>query len=107
VSTPKNILWEGRFIVDGTNIIAHPTYQFGGLVTKIPSVPKESLAFCKTLLTVDYKPDRLYCLDICQGKDKEYYLMELTSFSCAGWYAMNKMDIVREVSKIAIAEYKS
>lgn len=106
VSTPKNILWEGRFVVSKhKEIIASSTYRFQGNVTPIPSVPKESTAFCQELLkNVDYVPDSVFCLDICQDSDKNCWLLELTSFSSAGLYACDKKKIVQRVSEIAKEE---
>lgn len=107
VSTPKNILWEGRFVVSKQHgIIASSTYRFQGKVCIIPSVPTETTAFCKRLLEkVDYVPDPVFCFDICQDTDKNCWLMELTSFSSAGLYATDKKAIIQKVSEIAEAEY--
>jgi len=107
VSTPKNILWEGRFVVSKyKEIIAHSTYRFQGKVSSIPSVPPETLKFCKMLLDkIEYYPDSVFCLDICQSEDKEPFLLELTSFSSAGLYACDKKDIVNKISDIATKDY--
>ena len=107
VSTPKNIVWEGRFVVSKfKEIIASSTYRFQGNVTLIPSVPEETTEFCKKLLnTVDYYPDSVFCYDICLTNDNEPYLLELTSFSSAGLYACDKQAIVERVSAISEAEY--
>lgn len=103
----KNILWEGRFIVSkDKEVIAYSTYRFQGNVCLIPSVPPETLKFCKMLLEkVNYVPDSVFCLDICQSGDGEPFLLELTSFSSAGLYAANKYDIVKKVSQIAENDY--
>jgi hypothetical protein len=103
VSTPKNIIWEGRFIVSKyKDIIAYSTYRFQGNICLIPSVPPETLKFCKMLLEkIEYYPDSVFCFDICQDSDKECWLLELTSFSSAGLYASNKNAIVKRVSEIA------
>jgi len=108
VSTPKNILWEGRFIVSRSKgIIAYSTYRFQGKVTIIPSVPVETVKFCEELLEkTTYTPDPVFCFDICQDNDKNCWLMELTSFSSAGLYATNKKNIIQSVSEIAINEWK-
>lgn len=107
VSTPKNITWEGRFIVSREKeVIGHSTYRFQGNVCLIPSVPPETLKFCKMLLEkVDYVPDSVFCLDICQDSDGMCWLLELTSFSSAGLYASNKKDIVEKVSRIAESDW--
>ncbi len=103
VSTPKNILWEGRFVVSKhKEVVAYSTYRFQGNICLIPSVPPETLKFCKMLLEkVEYYPDSVFCLDICQSGDGNPFLLELTSFSSAGLYACNKNDIVKKVSQIA------
>jgi len=107
VSSPKNILWEGRFLVSKEReIIAYSTYRFQGNVSIIPSVPPETLKFCKRLLnTIKYYPDSVFCFDICQDSDGEPYLLELTSFSSAGLYAMDYKAVVQKVSEIAEREY--
>lgn len=107
VSTPKNILWEGRFVVSKkVGIIASSTYRFQGKVAIIPSVPVETTKFCNQLLqTVDYVPDPVFCLDICQDTDKNCWLMEVTSFSSAGLYATDKKAIIEKVSEIALQEW--
>ncbi|HOT88261.1 MAG TPA: hypothetical protein PLC59_00515 [Bacteroidales bacterium] len=107
VSTPKNILWEGRFVVSKQRgIIASSTYKFQGNVCIIPSVPAECTRFVNLLLKeVDYEPDPVFCYDICQDNDKNCWLMELTSFSSAGLYAMDKKSVIRGVSEIAEMEY--
>jgi len=106
VSTPKNIRWEGRFVVSRyKEIIASSTYRFQGQVAIIPSVPKETTKFCEELLNkVEYYPDSVFCYDICQDNDGNCWLMELTSFSSAGLYATDKDKIVKRVSEIAEAE---
>ena len=107
ISSPKNIIWEGRFIVSKyKEIIGYSTYRFQNQITKIPSVPSETIEFVKEILNVGYYPDSVFCLDICQDNDKKCWLLELTSFSSAGLYASDKDLIVKRVSEIAIEEYK-
>lgn len=106
VSTPKNIRWEGRFVVSRERqIIAHSTYRFQGLVTNIPSVPPKSIDFCKEILKVNYTPDSIFCIDLCEDSDGNFWLLELTSFSSAGLYACDKNKIVENVSRIALEDY--
>lgn len=107
VSTPKNIKWEGRFVVNKyKEIITYSTYRFQGNVTVIPSVPPETIKFCQDLLNkINYYPDSVFCLDICQDNDGNCWLMELTSFSSAGLYATDKDKIVKRVSEIAEKDF--
>lgn len=106
VSTPKNIRWEGRFVVTNEKeIIAHSTYLFQGQITKIPTVPKESIDLVKNILEIGYYPDKVFVIDICQDNDGNFWLMELNSFSSAGMYATDKKVLVKRLSEIAEKEY--
>lgn len=107
VSTPKNIKWEGRFICSKhKEIIAYSTYRFQGNVTRIPSVPEKSLKFCQEVLNnVSYVPDSVFCLDLVEDNDGNYWVMELTSFSSAGLYCADMKKIVKRVSEIAWEDF--
>lgn len=108
ISTPKNIRWEGRFIVSKYNeIISYSTYRIQGQVAKIPSVPPKSIDFVKELLKINYYPDSVFCYDVCEDNDGNFWLLELTSFSSAGLYASNKDRIIERVSEIALIDYKN
>lgn len=102
ISTPKNIWWEGRFVCYQNEIIAHSTYKLQGLLIQVPSVPREALECCHRVLDVNYRPDVVFCVDICgiEGTN-DYYLLELNAFSSSGLYACDKSKVVRRVSEIA------
>lgn len=53
-----------------------------------------------------YYPDSLFCVDICQDADGDYWLLELTSFSPAGLYSMQKDLVAKRVSEIVEMEYQ-
>jgi len=107
VSSPKTIIWEGRFVVTKyKEIIGTSTYRYQGQVTKIPSVPKQATELVKELLNVGYYPDSVFCIDICEDSDEKHWLLEINSFSSAGMYACKKDNIVRRVSEIAEDEWK-
>lgn len=108
ISTPKNIQWEGRLVVNRQKeIIAYSTYRMQGQKTLVPFVPPEALEKCKELLNVGYYPDDVFCIDLCQDNDKNVWLLELTSFSSAGLYACDKEKIVAAVSKAALESYNT
>lgn len=106
VSTPKNIKWEGRFVCAPNEVIASSTYRFQGQRSYIRAVPKEATEFCQEVLKVGYNPDEVFCVDLAQGDDDKYYLLELTSFSSAGLYEADKDKIVKRVSEIALNNFK-
>lgn len=108
VSSPKTIRGEWRFVVSkDQEIIAMSTYQYQGQITKIPSAPPAAIELVKEILKVGYYPDTIFCIDICEDNDGNYWLLELNSFSSAGLYACNKEKIVTRVSDIVEREYSS
>src|SRR3990167_2211495 len=101
VNSPKKIVGEWRFVVTGKEIISFSTYKFQDQITKIPGAPSGAVDKCREILNnVSYVPDPVFCIDICESADHEYYLLELTSFSSCGLYAMDKNNIVQKVSEI-------
>jgi len=109
VSTPKKINGEWRFVCskyNGGEIISTTTYQYQGQRTLIPSAPIGATDKCKEILNKGYFPDSVFCIDICQCNDGNFWLLELTSFSSAGLYATNKKDVARRVSDIVEMEYE-
>lgn len=110
VSTPKKINGEWRFICskfEGKNeIISYSTYQYQGKRTVIPGAPQGAIDLCNRILEVNYIPDSVFCVDICESGDiGMFYLLELTSFSSAGLYASDKIKTVDKVSYIAEQEW--
>lgn len=106
VSTPKTIQWEGRIVVSAERgILACSTYRFQGQITKIPSIPPEATKLCNELLKIGYYPDPVFCIDLCQDADNNFWLLEINSFSSAGLYACDKEKIVKNVSEISEQEF--
>jgi len=109
VSTPKNIKGEWRFLCskyNGGEIITFSSYQVDGKRIHMPVVPEGARSACQAVLNEKYFPDSLFCVDICQDSDGNYWLLELTSFSSAGLYAMQKDILAKRVSEIAEFEYR-
>jgi hypothetical protein len=101
VSSPKTIAGEWRFIVSDEEIIAQSSYRYQGLATRVSTAPKGATALCQDILKVPYKPDKVFCIDVAEDGDGNFWLMELTSFSGAGLYACNMDAIVKRISEIA------
>lgn len=110
VSTPKQINGEWRFVCskyNGGEIIAVSTYMYQGKRTFIPSAPAKATELCQSLLKKGYYPDSVFCIDICQDADGNFWLLELTSFSSAGLYATDKVKVAEKVTAIVEEEYKA
>lgn len=95
VSSPKTILGEWRFIVVNNEIITGCKYK----PEKSSGFPKGVFYKAKQIID-DYQPDSVFVVDICQGYDRKYYLLELGSFSVAGLYECNRAKIVSKLSCI-------
>ena len=106
VSSPKNIRGEWRFVCSKhQEIIAWSCYRYGGLITRVPSAPNGAVKLCQTILDTGYFPDSVFCVDIVEDNDGNFWLMELNSFSSAGLYACKKEQIVKRVSEIALDDW--
>ncbi len=109
VSTPKKINGEWRFVCskyNGGEIISCSTYQYQGKRTLIPSAPKGATEKCQEILKEGHFPDSVFCVDIFQDGDNNFWLGELTSFSSAGLYETDKTAIAQRVSEIAEQEWE-
>jgi len=106
VSSPKTIRGEWRFVVTSEKkILAQSSYRYQGQAVKIPSAPNGATDLCKKILDEGYFPDDVFCIDICEDNDGNFWLMELTSFSSAGLYAGDKKKIVEGVSEMATKNF--
>lgn len=107
ISTPKNIMGEWRFVVTKyKEILAISSYRYQGLSTRIPSAPNKATQLVKDILNIGYYPDSVFCVDVCEDSDGNFWLMELTSFSSAGLYACKMDNLVKSISEIAIEDNK-
>lgn len=100
VSSPKNLIGEWRFLCnDKKEILALSSYRYQGLLTRVPSAPPKAHDFVKKILDIGYFPDRVFCVDVAQAADGEFYLMELTSCSSAGLYCMDMKKVINGIVK--------
>jgi hypothetical protein len=108
VSTPKTIKGEWRFVVtDEGDIVTYSTYQYQGKVTRVPGAPQGAINLVQKILKVGYHPNSIYCIDVAQDADDNFWLLELTSFSSAGLYCTDKKKVVKRASEIAERDWKS
>ena len=108
VSSPKNIRGEWRFVVTWEKeIVAQSSYRYQGLATRMPLAPDGATKLCQDILVrlEGRYPDEVFCIDIAEDGDGNFWLLELTSFSAAGLYACNKDAIVRAVSEHARRDF--
>lgn len=108
ISTPKTIRGEWRFVVTKyKEILGYSLYKYQDQITKIPSAPPQAISFVNDLLKIEYYPDSVFVIDVCEDNEGKFYLLELNSFSSAGLYACKKELIVKRVSEIALEEFNN
>jgi len=110
IAEPRNVEKEWRFLIVNGRLVAGSEYKpekknvFGN------SIHDDSYVAIRVaeqaVANVDYVPDRAWTLDICKTVEGNFYVLEVGCFSCAGLYAMNMADVVREVSRIAWEDWK-
>lgn len=106
VSTPKVILDEARFIIGNREIVASSRYQVDGVHVEDLKVNPESTKLVEEILdTSDWLPDTLFVIDIATT-DEGPKIVELNSFSCSGWYAMDPKEVIQKASAVVTEEYK-
>jgi hypothetical protein len=104
ITSPKNIKAEWRFISADRKIISGSMYRLNGASKYRREWPDEAIALANEVAQV-YEADPMSAIDICQGADDKFYLLEIGSFSCAGIYSCDVEPIVREASRIAEMEH--
>lgn len=99
ISTPKEILEESRFIICGNEAIANSRYQIDGKYKVDSNTSSDSIDFVNNLLKQQYwTPEEIFTLDIALTPSGPK-IIELNSFSCAGWYDCDEELIIDRVSK--------
>lgn len=104
-STPKKIKAEWRFVVVNKVVITGSLYNIDGQHKCDTNYPKEAIDLAQDMAE-RYQPDTMFVIDICQGNDNRFYLLEIGSFSCAGLYSCNMETIVEHASFAALNEWK-
>lgn len=106
VSTPKRILEEARFIICGDEAIANSRYQIDGIHKTDTNTSGESIDFVNTIMERQYwVPEELFTLDVALT-DEGPKIVELNSFSCAGWYDCDEELIIDKVSNFVYHMWK-
>jgi len=99
VSTPKQILEESRFIICDNEAISYSRYQIKGEHKVDTNTSKQCIDFVNNILEFQaWTPEEIFTLDVALTP-KGPKIIELNSFSCAGWYACDEKTIIDTVSR--------
>lgn len=114
VCKPIEIKREWRLVVTD-RVVASSQYKEGeGLVRitgsdlrKVRDTPQTVLDYGQQVLDeVEFKPDPIWTLDICETPAGDLKVLEVGSFSCAGLYACDPYPIVDEVNRLAMLDWE-
>ena len=98
VSIPKIVINEWRFFILNNEIIACTQYNKNRTkhYEEGCNEPK-ALDLIKEVTTM-WQPDIAYSLDICEGINQKYYVMEIGCINCSDLYAANKIGFFSNIT---------
>jgi hypothetical protein len=101
VASPRKIDREWRLIVANGRIVSGSQYAVAGSVAVTEDCPHEVIAFAQTVLEqVDWRPDPMFIVDICNSEDG-LRVLELNSFSCSAHHLADLRTVVQTASELA------
>lgn len=107
VSTSKKIKEESRFIICGNKAIANSRYQINGVHKTDTNTSTICSKFVDYVLqNQTWTPEEIFTLDVALTENDEPKVVELNSFSCAGWYDCDEEVIIRKVSEFTYNLWK-
>lgn len=106
ISNIQPIKKEYRIVIGDRRVIASSQYKHYDTVEMIEGAPEGAINLANKITELEWQPDTAYTVDVAELKDGSFKIIELNSFSCAGLYACNLTDVVREISAIAEKEYQ-
>jgi len=105
ISSPKVIDKEWRCVIIDKKVVAYSQYKKNDKLDIENSIDSEALCLADKIAKEEWQPDIAYTLDICKSGDK-YSLLEVNSFSCSGLYEADPGPVVKEISRVALIEWK-
>lgn len=109
LSRPKEILGEHRFFIVNRKVVTQSTYKWKDAVDVRRDVPQVALNFARQVAKDLADFQGCYTLDVATTGDSLRNcvpkVLELNSFSCAGFYACDPEKLVEAVSIQAAKDY--
>ncbi len=101
ISPEKHITGEWRYIICEGKVVAGSKY----LPEETCAAHAPSLRLATVIASQEWQPDICYTVDICESGG-EMHLLEINSFSSAGFYKSNLFCIVDGASRAAVREWE-
>jgi hypothetical protein len=98
---------EWRFVVVGDTIITGSQYMSRGEIAHAPGYPQEAFDYAQGVVQkTEYRPDRVFVIDVCQIFQGDFFVVEFGGFSTCGMYENDWSKIVPAVSAAALKEWE-
>lgn len=101
IAPKKEIAAEWRFVICDRKVVTGCQY----LPNELSGYSLSSFRLAEIIATQEWQPDLCYTVDIVESEGG-LYLLEINSFSCAGFYDCNIGDLIRSASTAAEKEWK-
>ncbi|KKL23321.1 hypothetical protein LCGC14_2426540 [marine sediment metagenome] len=105
IASPKIIEKEWRIVIVDRKPISASQYKVDDKLNEKEGCDVDVWSLASKIAKDVWQPDRAYTLDICLS-DGRYHLLEANSFSCSGLYDCPVKNIVTQVSRVALEEWK-
>jgi hypothetical protein len=101
VAAPTELLCEWRVVVVDGRAVCGSQYMRAGEIESGPC-PDRVLGYAASVLAeAAYRPERAWCLDVCERAGGELSVLEVGAFSTCGLYQCPAEPVVREVARVA------
>lgn len=99
----KRIDKEWRTVVFKNKVITACQYKDKDKNVRVKDVPKKVFEYGNMVLNeVNYNPDPIWVMDICEDMDENLHILEVGPFSCCGLYCCDAQSIIDAVHDIAV-----
>lgn len=105
IANIQPIKYEYRIVIGDRKVIASSKYKTYNKLDLVEGAPKGAIELAEKICHLKEQPDTAYTVDVAELENGSFKIIELNSFSCAGLYACNIRDVIREISAIAIKEH--
>lgn len=106
LSSLKNLAEEYRFVVCENKVVTGSLYKRYLENETSPQVPTDAVNFAQNILnSIDFPYQDPYTLDVAKVGDN-FFVVEINSFSCSGFYQADVEKIVEAVSQKALKDWE-
>lgn len=102
ISPVVDIVNEWRMVVVNNKVITGSQYNKNKKQVRLPADQRITDYVNEVLSQIDYKPDPIWVIDVCETSNGKLKVLEVGPFSCSAMYACDKKTIVKAVNQIVL-----